>query len=107
MYQQSCKLCLHLLTADLQARSQQWYRRNRLKVLLVLRLSRTATQLIAYWYLTPNDIFKLLGGKDASGVLGLQASSFLVMTPLTQMQQALSCLLPFRVMLPVSCSSSS
>jgi hypothetical protein len=31
----------------------------------------------------------------------------LVLAPLTQMQQALSCLLPFRVMLPVSFESGS
>jgi hypothetical protein len=75
--------------------------------MLLLRLSRTATQLVGYWHLTPSDIFKLSGSKEASGVLGVQASSMLVLAPLTQMQQALSCLLPFRVMLPVSRSSSS
>jgi hypothetical protein len=31
----------------------------------------------------------------------------LVLAPLTQMQQALSCLLPLRMMLPVSCKSST
>jgi hypothetical protein len=75
--------------------------------MLALRLSRTATQLVAYWQLSSRDILKLSGGKESPAVLGVQAACLLVLTPLTQMQQALSCLLPFRVMLPVSCKDST
>ncbi|WIA40055.1 hypothetical protein OEZ86_013473 [Tetradesmus obliquus] len=86
--------------------AQQWYRRHRLSVMIALRLSRTASQLLAYWILQPSDLFKLSGGKETAGVTGF-AAALLVLTPLTQMQQALSCLLPFRVMLPVQLAAAA
>lgn len=88
------------------ASAQRWYRRHRLSVMIALRLSRTASQLLAYWILQPSDLFKLSGGKETAGVTGF-AAALLVLTPLTQMQQALSCLLPFRVMLPVQLAAAA
>ncbi|WIA19777.1 hypothetical protein OEZ85_005689 [Tetradesmus obliquus] len=88
------------------AHAQQWYRRHRLSMMIALRLSRTAAQLLAYWILQPSDLFKLSGGKETAGVTGF-AAALLVLTPLTQMQQALSCLLPFRVMLPVQLAAAA
>ncbi|KAF6259965.1 hypothetical protein COO60DRAFT_1686394 [Scenedesmus sp. NREL 46B-D3] len=95
---------LQLVTA---ARAQNWYRRHRLSAMLAMRLSRTATQLVAYWHLGPRDILQLSGCKGTSKDLGAQATKLLLLVPLTQMQQALSCLLPFSVMLPVQLVSAA